>query len=154
MKKQILKDNLKHFESYPKVVVKKSFAGLGLFAGENIKKGKYIIQYIGEKITNKQAAEKPNRYIFDLNKRFSLDGSSRANTARYINHLCKVYNSDSCDDNGKIFFEANRDILEGEEITTDYGEEYFKEYIMPRGCKCHFCKRDDKVDSKTKDLKQ
>jgi uncharacterized protein len=131
------------FDKYPKVKVKKSFAGLGLFADQDIKKGVYVIQYIGDKITNKQAIEKPNRYIFDLNTKWSLDGASRMNTARYINHECKNYNTDSALDRGKIFFEANRDIKKGEELTTDYGEQYVSEYIRPIGCKCATCKKGD-----------
>jgi SET domain-containing protein len=132
------------------VRVGKSFAGLGLFADEDIKKGTYIIQYVGNKITNKEAAEKPNRYLFDLNKRFTLDGSPRYNIARYVNHLCKTYNADSCDDKGKIFYEANRDIKKGEEITTDYGEEHFNQYIKPVGCRCATCRKGDKKVSSKK----
>jgi SET domain-containing protein len=144
MTKKIQQESDKvHFDKYPKVRVGKAFAGLGLFADEDIKKGTYIIQYIGKKITNKEAAEKPNKYIFDLNKRFSLDGSPRYNIARYVNHVCKIYNADSCDDQGKIFYEANRDIKKGEEITTDYGEEYFNQYIKPVGCRCVSCKAGD-----------
>jgi hypothetical protein len=44
---------------------------------------------------------------------------------------------------GKIFYEANRDIKKGEEITTDYGEEYFNQYIKPVGCRCVSCKAGD-----------
>jgi SET domain-containing protein len=133
------------FPKYPKIRVGKSFAGLGLFADEDIKKGTYIIQYIGKKITNKEATERPNKYIFDLNSRYSLDGSSRMNVARYVNHVCKIYNTDSCDDKGKIFYEANRDIKKGEEITTDYGTEYFDQYIKSVGCKCVTCRTGGKA---------
>lgn len=142
--KRIEKNDDRKFSKYPNVRVGKSFAGLGLFADEDIKKGTYIIQYVGKKITNKEAAEKPNKYIFDLNSRFSLDGAARYNIARYVNHICKTYNADSCDDKGKIFYEANRDIKKGEEITTDYGEEYFEQYIKPVGCKCVTCRTSDK----------
>ncbi len=135
----------KNFDKYPKTKVKKGLAGLGLFADEDIKKGTYIVQYVGEKISNKIAAEKPNRYIFDLNTRWALDGSSRLNVARYVNHVCKIYNADSALDRGKIFYEANRNIKKGEEITTDYGEEYFEMYLKPAGCRCVSCKKDDKV---------
>lgn len=138
------------FSRYPKVRVGKSFAGLGLFADEDIKKGTYIIQYVGNKITNKQAAQNPNRYIFDLNSKFSLDGSPRYNLARYVNHLCEKYNADSCDDKGKIFYEANRDIKKGEEITTDYGKEYVDMYIKPFGCRCEVCRKGDKTKSAKK----
>lgn len=143
--KRIEKNDDRKFGKYPNVRVGKSFTGLGLFADEDIKKGTYIIQYVGKKITNKEAEEKPNRYLFDLNKRFTLDGSGRYNIARYVNHQCKTYNADSCDDRGRIFYEANRDIKKGEEITTDYGEDHFNQYIKPVGCKCVTCRTSGKT---------
>lgn len=126
---------------YPKIVVKKSSAGKGLFADEDIKKGTRIIQYIGRKIDNKEAEEKANRYIFEVNSKWSLDGSPTYNIARYANH--------SCDPNGitasypgarhKIYIEARRKILKGEEITVDYGEEYTSVYIKKENCRCSLC---------------
>jgi SET domain-containing protein len=127
--------------SYPKTSVKKSFAGKGLFAEEDIKKGKIILQYIGRTITNAEADKNPNRYIFELNEKFSIDGSPLYNKARYANHSCKpngisaMYKSKG----DKIFFEARKDIKKGEEITIDYGEEYTSVYIKKGNCKCFEC---------------
>jgi len=42
---------------------------------------------------------------------------------------------------GNIVFVALRAIAPGEEITLDYGEEYFELYIKPRGCRCAACAR-------------
>ena len=42
-------------KKYPKVKVKKSDTGLGLFAAEDIKKNKIIIEYTGERISMKEA---------------------------------------------------------------------------------------------------
>ena len=128
--------------TYPKIKVVKSLSGLGIVALEDIKKNTKIIQYIGRKITNKEADSKPNRYIFEINSKWSLDGSPRYNTARYFNH--------SCNPNGitatypgardKIFIEARRKILKCEEITIDYGTEYTSVYIKKGDCRCSQCK--------------
>jgi len=48
---------------YPKVIVKKSKSGKGIFALEEIKRGTKIMQYIGKKITSEQANESRTIYI-------------------------------------------------------------------------------------------
>ena len=66
-------------------------AGLGLFAGQDIKQGTKIIRYIGEKITHEESEPRlavGNVYIFGLDEEYSIDGSTPKNTARYINHSC------------------------------------------------------------------
>ena len=66
-------------------------AGQGLFAGQDIKKGMRIMQYIGEKISSRERARRlaaGNAYIFHLTYRYALDGQTLENTARYINHSC------------------------------------------------------------------
>jgi len=42
---------------------------------------------------------------------------------------------------GKIVLVAVRDIAPGDEITYDYGEDYFELFIKPVGCRCAACKR-------------
>ncbi|MEK7600914.1 MAG: SET domain-containing protein-lysine N-methyltransferase [Patescibacteria group bacterium] len=37
---------------------------------------------------------------------------------------------------GRIIISAIKKITEGEEITIDYGDEYFDEFIRPHGCRC------------------
>src|SRR4029453_3565762 len=66
-------------------------AGQGLFAEQDVKQGTKILRYIGEKITQAESDRRlaaGNVYIFGLNERYSIDGSMRKNTARYINHAC------------------------------------------------------------------
>ena len=120
-----------------KLDVKRSSAGLGLFAGEPIKKGARIIEYIGEKITADEANRRGGKYLFEINDRWTIDGTTRKNTARYINHACK--GADNCEaeeDRGRIFILAKKNIAPGEELVYDYGEEYFDEHIKPFGCRC------------------
>jgi SET domain-containing protein len=118
------------------VKVKRGLAGLGLFAGEHIKKGEMIIEYIGN-ILNKEEAEKKtvSQYLFEINPNRTIDGSPRWNIARYANHSCDG-NAESDVKKGRVFVKAIKHIQEGEEIVYDYGEEFVKEYIAPYGCNC------------------
>ena len=45
-----------------KIAVKKSSAGLGLFATEAFKKGELVIEYTGEKITEEEANRRGGKY--------------------------------------------------------------------------------------------
>lgn len=120
------------------VKVKRGLAGLGLFAGENIKKGEMIIEYIGE-ILNKEQAENisSNQYLFEINRNKTINGQVRWNIARYCNHACEnAANAESDVKKGRVFIIAIKNIKEGDEIVYDYGEEFVKEYITPYGCRC------------------
>ncbi len=113
--------------------------GLGLFAAEPIAKGDFIMEYIGELITNAEADKRNTKYLFELDKKHVIDGAARENVARYINHFCKP-NVEAEIVRGQIKFFALRNIKAGEELGYDYGEEYFDEFIAPKGCKCPACR--------------
>lgn len=119
----------------------KSSAGFGLLAMRDFDKGDLIIEYTGRKISNEEAERKPNRYLFELNEKWTIDGSPRSNLARYINHSCRP-NAEAVyyEDTNEIGIEAKRRIKSGEEITYDYGKDHFNEYIKPSGCRCEKCK--------------
>ena len=120
------------------VKVKRGLAGLGLFAGEDIKKGELIIEYIGN-ILNKEEAAKinTNQYLFEVNRNKTIDGSVRWNIARYCNHACEeAGNAESEIKKGRVFVKAIKNIKNGDEILYDYGEEFVNEYIAPHGCRC------------------
>lgn len=118
-----------------KVKIGKSKTGLGLYAMEPIPKGKKIIEYIGKVLVDEPDDATDGLYIFNINKKTDIDGKPRWNTARYINHSCRP-NAESDVIKGHVWIEAKRNIMLGEEITYDYGKEYFEEYIKPKGCKC------------------
>lgn len=118
-----------------KVRVGKSKTGLGLYAMEPIPKGKKIIEYVGKVLVDEPDDATDGLYIFNINKKMDIDGKPRWNTARYINHSCRP-NAESDVINGHVWISAKRNIMLGEEITYDYGREYFNEYIKPKGCKC------------------
>lgn len=118
-----------------KLVVKKSIAGLGLFVTAPIKKGSFIIEYIGPLLTDEQVDKKGGKYLFALGKKWTIDGSSRANIARYINHSCVRTNCEPIQYAQRIKIKATRNIKPGEELFYDYGKEYFDEFIG-KHCRC------------------
>lgn len=122
-----------------KLVVKRSgSSGLGLFTLKDIKKGEIIIEYKGETITENEANIRGGQYLFTLNKRYTLDGSTRKNKARYANYSCRP-NAEADVKKMRVFISALKNISAGEEITYDYGKEFFNDYIKPKGCKCGHC---------------
>lgn len=119
----------------PYIVVRKSsIHNKGVFAKKNIPKGTKIIEYVGEKITKTESDKRYDEtlenhhkneangavYIFELNKRYDIDGNVSWNTARWINHSCDP-NAETDIINGHIYIIATRDIKRGEEIVYNYG---------------------------------
>ncbi|MBL8013574.1 MAG: SET domain-containing protein-lysine N-methyltransferase [Candidatus Omnitrophica bacterium] len=127
---------------------KSSIHNVGLYANEDIAKGTKIIEYVGEKITAKEAGRRVDAslenhrsnhthgavYIFELNNRYSIDGDVPYNTARHINHSCDP-NAETDIIRGKVWIIAIRDIKAGEEILYNYGYE-FKEDYKDHPCLC------------------
>lgn len=128
-------------DSYrPQVAVKRSSAGLGLFAQENIKKGQLIIEYTGERISDEEADRRGGKYLFIVTDTLVIDGKGRENTARYINHACKPNaEAEHDEEDDRIYIRAKKAIKTGEEITYHYGKDYFNRMIKPEGCKCASC---------------
>ena len=104
------------------------------------RKGEFIAEYWGRKLTEAQADPLETKYLFELNSKWTIDGSTRRNTARYINHSCRPNGKIDIRD-GKIIIRAKRPIKEGEEITYHYGRNYFNAFIKPYGCRCAHCKK-------------
>lgn len=119
-----------------KVKVKRSKAGLGLYASQEIKKGQFIIEYKGPILNDKQVLEKGGKYLFEIGKNKTIDGTNRLNVARYINHSCKP-NAEVDIKKGRVLISAIKNIETGQEIGYDYGKEYYDYFIKPYGCKCH-----------------
>ena len=122
----------------------RSRTGLGLFATKPIKKGAKIIRYFGPLLDSRKKKDDAieNKYLFELNGRWTIDGSVRENIARYINHACKPNaESDVMPRKRKVVIRAIKNIEPGEEINYDYGTDYFKAYLKPIGCKCDACEK-------------
>ena len=112
----------------------------GLCAATNIRKNQKIIQYKGKKVslhkveTNPKYDNEKEIYLFNLNKRYDLDGDFKFNTARLINHSCNP-NCEVLEDNKKLWIFAIQDIKKNEELTYDYGFSFDKDYKQ-YVCKC------------------
>ena len=112
----------------------------GLYAATNIKKNTKIIEYKGKIITVKETETNPKFdndkaiYLFNLNKKYDLDGDFKYNTARLINHSCDP----NCEVDGiglKLWIYAVKDIKKNEELTYDYGFSFDKDY-RDFPCRC------------------
>lgn len=136
-----------------KLKVGRSKTGLGLYAMEPIPKGKKIIEYVGKVMTDESDDDKNSLYIFNINKKVDIDGAPRWNIARYINHSCRP-NSESDTYKDHVWVKSTRNIMLGEELTYDYGKEYFNEYIKPKGCRCVKCTEKKPKPSSAKEKRQ
>lgn len=121
--------------------VKRSSAGFGLFTEDFIKKDSFVIEYFGPLITDEEADRKGGRYLFDIDKKWTINGSSRKNLARYLNHGCRP-NCEAEIDGRRIMIYAKKNIKEEEELTYHYGKSYFDDFIKPYGCKCSFHRKE------------
>jgi hypothetical protein len=121
----------------------RSATGLGMFSTKPIKRAAYIATYRGWRITTEEADRREARgarYMFELTKQWTIDGSPRWNVARYINHSCRP-NAKPVGRKGGIVVVALRRIEPGEEITYDYGREYLDYFFRSGGCRCPTCRK-------------
>ena len=121
-------------------IKKSNIDNRGLYASQDIKDGTKIIEYKGKIVTKKKVEEDSKFdndkaiYLFNLNKRYDLDGDFKYNTARLINHSCNP-NCEVAGTGLKVWVYAIRDIKKGEELSYDYGfgyDEYYKDFP----CRC------------------
>lgn len=119
----------------------------GVFAKKDISKGTKIIEYVGEIITKAESDKRAEEqlkssknhtkdggvYIFELNKKYDIDGKVKWNPAKYINHSCNP-NAETENIKGHIWIIALKDIKKSEEITYNYG--YALEDYQEHPCLC------------------
>jgi len=123
--------------------VASSHTGLGLFATRPIRKRTRISEYKGRKLATKEANRleaRGNLYLYELNSRWTIDGTPRSNIARYFNHSCNP-NAEVYDVKHRVFIRTLRAIKPGEEITYDYGVDYLRNVIGRSNCQCGRCRR-------------
>lgn len=123
-----------------KLKVGKSKTGKGLFALEDIPKGSCIIEYVGTVVPEKELEKKNSKYYFEVGRGITINGNVPWNKAKYINHSCKP-NCEADGPRGHVYISSIKKIKAGEELTYDYGEEYFDEFLKPVGCKCDNCSK-------------
>ena len=119
-------------------VHKSPIAGLGLFAAQEIKQGTRILQYIGERISKDESTKRlaqGNAYIFTFNDRYDIDGKVLRNTARYSNHSCAP-NCEIEKTTRTLWLVALRDIVDGEELTYNYGYDFDLDSYQDFPCHC------------------
>lgn len=131
------------------VVRKSSIHGRGVFAARYIRKGTRIVEYTGERISNREAdrryddsrMKRHHTFLFTLDKKTVVDGaiSAGGSEASYINHSCDP-NCEAIIRDKRIFIYAKRGIYPGTELAYDYqyertgdnDEELEKFYV----CRC------------------
>ena len=120
----------------------RSKSGLGLYAIRPFRKREYIVTYRGRRLPNPEADRleaRGSRYMFEINTRWTIDGSRRWNVARYVNHSCRP-SAEAVERRGPtIVYVARRRIKPEEEITVDYGKDYFAAFIGKSRCACVKC---------------
>lgn len=136
---------MKVLKAIPKshVRVGRSRTGLGLFAVKPIKKRSIIVFYTGRRLRTKDTEELQdhNRYLYEINSRWTIDGSPRSNLGRYANHSCRP-NAESDTRGNQIFIRALRNIRPDEEIVYHYGRDYLVNWLGGRKkCLCPSCIR-------------
>ena len=117
--------------------------GLGIFATRPIKKRTTISEYRGKMLGIDAAlkAEKSgNRYLYEVNSKWTIDGAKRGNIARYFNHSCNP-NADTFIRGKRVFIRTIKNIEPGDEICYDYGRDYLKNVIGLENCQCSRCRK-------------
>ena len=121
-------------------IKKSNIDNKGLYANQDIKDRTKIIEYKGKILTKKQVEKDPKFdnekaiYLFNINKKYDLDGDFKYNTARLINHSCNP----NCEVFGtglKVWVYAIKNIKKGEEFSYDYGFSFDEDY-KSYPCKC------------------
>jgi SET domain-containing protein len=110
-------------------VRRSSIHGRGVFATRHIKKGTRIIEYTGERISNREAdrryddsrMKKHHTFLFTLDKKTVVDGAIAAggSVASFINHSCDP-NCEAIIRGKRIYIHAKQDIYPGTELAYDY----------------------------------
>jgi uncharacterized protein len=114
----------------PLYVVRNSgIHGRGVFAVRRIRKGTRIVEYTGERITNKEADRRyddakmkfHHTFLFTLDSKTVIDGAinSGGGDASYINHSCEP-NCEAVITGKRIFIHALHSIEPGAELSYDY----------------------------------
>jgi uncharacterized protein len=110
------------------IVVRRSKVhGNGCFARRFIPKGTRIIEYLGERISHKEADKRyegadvndNHTFLFIADRKTVIDATKGGNESRWVNHHCDG-NCESETEKGRVFVDAIKDIEKGEELGYDY----------------------------------
>ncbi|XP_078082761.1 histone-lysine N-methyltransferase EHMT1-like isoform X7 [Mustelus asterias] len=122
--------------------------GWGVRSLQDIPKGHFICEYVGELITDAEAdVREDDSYLFDLDNKegevYCIDARYYGNVSRFINHLCepnlipvRVFMSHQDLRFPRIAFFSSRDIKSGEELGFDYGDRFWDIKSKYFTCQC------------------
>lgn len=108
-------------------VRKSKIQGRGAFATRAIRKGTRLIEYVGERISQRVAntryvdddMKRHHTFLFSVDAKTCIDAAVDGNDARFINHSCDP-NCEALLEDGRIFIYAIRTIPDGAELSYDY----------------------------------
>jgi SET domain-containing protein len=108
-------------------VRKSGVHGYGGFAKQDLKKGTRITEYLGDRISHKEADQRyedhdendNHTFLFIVNRRTVIDAGVGGNNARFINHQCDP-NCTSVIEDGRVWIETIRPVKKGEELGYNY----------------------------------
>jgi SET domain-containing protein len=128
---------MKSVETAPGIEVRESeIDGRGCFATARFKKGRKIVELVGERVSRVEAARrmkgKRRLHICAVDSYWGIDASRGGNGSQFVNHSCRP-NTFVRILKGHVIFFALRDIEPGEELTLDYVESYHPD---TKGCRC------------------
>jgi uncharacterized protein len=121
--------------------------GKGVFALRPLAADEPIIEYIGERISWKEALRRhphdpadPNHtFYFHIDDGRVIDANVGGNASRWINHACAP-NCEADETDGRVFIRALRRIRSGEELFYDYrliiDDRYTKKLRDQYACRC------------------
>jgi hypothetical protein len=129
-----------------------SIHGRGVYSLKKIKKDQCIVEYLGQRISWKEALKRHphdplqpfHTFYFSLSNAKVIDANVKGNFAKWINHSCKpnCETKEIKDKNNKlrVFIFANKTINKGEELFYDYSLEldadHTKEEQLNYQCHC------------------
>ncbi|GGI19006.1 MAG: SET domain-containing protein-lysine N-methyltransferase [Oxalicibacterium faecigallinarum] len=132
----------------PYITVRNSpIHGRGVFASRKIPADTFIVEYEGERISEKEASRRHgtdpdnpfHTFFFSLESGKLIDGGVDGSDARWINHACEP-NCEAREEKGHVYIYSLRDIKKGEELNYDYGlvldERYTKKVKKNYECRC------------------
>jgi SET domain-containing protein len=101
--------------------------GMGVFSTRAIRRGKRVVEYLGERISHAEADQRyehkdesdNHTFLFIVDRKTVIDAGVGGNAARFINHSCDP-NCESVTQDRRVFIEAIRNIGAGEELAYDY----------------------------------
>jgi len=117
-------------ETQPFEVRPSPIQGLGGYATRRIPKGARVGEYVGERISSREAdrryddegMDRHHTFLFTVTSRTVIDAAVGGNDTRFINHSC-AGNCEAVIEDGRVFIDAVRTIPLGAELTYDYAYE-------------------------------